>query len=363
MTLTNSNNPIRRALFINPFGIGDVLFTIPTMMALIAQNPGIEIGYLVNRRCEEIVRQFPQIKHVFVYERDEMVAKTKGNPLAFFREWNTLIERMRSAQFDVAFDFSLNALYGFLCARAGIPKRVGYDYKSRGRFLTDKIPFHGYDNRHVIDYYLDVLPHAGLNAPTGARMVLPIAKEHHAWADQWIKTQGIDTSKPLIAIVPGGGQSWGGNAKSKRWPIEQYIALADKIVENYDAAIILMGGLNELDLCQQIHTAIPKASYIAAGQTHILQMAALMTRTQLAIVNDGGPLHVAVASDVKTVAIFGPVDDKVYGPYPGHHHRVVKANLPCQPCYRQFRMSDCSHLSCLNTLSVEAVYGKVRELL
>ena len=92
-------------------------------------------------------------------------------------------------------------------------------------------------------------------------------------------------------------------------------------------------------------------------------MAALFEQCRLAIVNDAGPLHVAVAVGVKTVSIFGPVDPKIYGPYPAEGHSVVQKDLPCQPCYRRFCMANCEHISCLSELSVEEVYRKVKGIL
>jgi len=72
---------------------------------------------------------------------------------------------------------------------------------------------------------------------------------------------------------------------------------------------------------------------------------------------------VAVSAGVKTVSIFGPVDPQVYGPYPMANHTVVQKLLPCQPCYRRFRMANCGHISCLGELSVEEVYRKVQNIL
>ena len=96
----------------------------------------------------------------------------------------------------------------------------------------------------------------------------------------------------------------------------------------------------------------------------MLGLAALLKQCQGAILNDGGPLHVAEAVGTRTVSIFGPVDPLVYGPYPASNHTVVQKHLPCQPCYeRRFRMADCGHINCLGELTVEEDYRKVRNIL
>jgi ADP-heptose:LPS heptosyltransferase len=81
------------------------------------------------------------------------------------------------------------------------------------------------------------------------------------------------------------------------------------------------------------------------------------------IVNDGGPLHVAVAAGVQTVSIFGPVDENVYGPYPIGSHIVIKKEIACRPCYQRFRKAVCGHISCLSQITVEDVLERIEGVL
>ena len=195
-------------------------------------------------------------------------------------------------------------------------------------------------------------------------MTLHVPLKDIQWAQGWIAQQAIDPSKPLIAVVPGGGQSWGKAAGHKRWAASKYAHLVDKIIENFDAAVILLGDSKEEELCREVAALAHFPLHIAVGQTSVFGMAALFKQCRLSIVNDGGPLHVAVAVGVKTVSIFGPVDPQVYGPYPSANHiTVLQKGLPCQPCYRRFRKAYCAHISCLRDLSVEEVYRKVEHLL
>ena len=81
------------------------------------------------------------------------------------------------------------------------------------------------------------------------------------------------------------------------------------------------------------------------------------------IVNDGGPLHIAVAAGVQTASIFGSVDETVYGPYPIGSHIVIKKEIACRPCYQRFRKAACGHISCLNQITVEEVLERIEEIL
>jgi heptosyltransferase-2 len=348
------NSP-KRILIINPFGIGDVLFTIPVISNLRKAYPDAFIGYLVNRRALPIVASNPKINQVYVYERDEFKKDLASS-------WIKLFGEIKNAHFDMAFDFSLNSTFGFLCMACGIDQRIGYDYRGRGRFLTDMISLEGYEGKHVVDYYLDLI--SKLNIPVSAQnLEIVVDSDHQQWAKDWIKQNKIPTQRPIFAVIPGGGASWGKDSSYKRWPIEQYAALVDKIIAKSKATVILMGDKNEQAVCQELTRLCSHPVYSAVGETTLLQMAALLKSCSLALVNDGGPLHVAVAVGIKTVSIFGPVDPVVYGPFPRNGHVVIDRHLACQPCYRQFRKASCEHLSCLRDLSVEEVFHQVERVL
>ncbi len=353
---------VNKILIINPHGIGDVLFTTPVISNLHRAYPQARIVYIGNRRTAALLSRNPKINKVWPYERDEFIAVYRRNPIAFMRKWIDFVQDIRKERFDCVFDFSLNSAFGFAAFICGIPKRIGYDYRGRGRFLTHKMILQGYENRHVIEYYLDLLRHVGVSA-VDAEMELPLTAEDAAWALAWMKQNGIDQGKPLVAVIPGGGASWGTQAKNKRWPAVSYADLVSKIIADLNVAVILMGDAQEEQLCADVARLSSFPLYSAVGQTSIVQMAALLKQCRMAVVNDGGPLHVAVASGVKTVSIFGPVDEHVYGPFPMDGHRVVKKGLPCQPCYRRFRQASCTHLSCLKDLSVEDVFNQIERLL
>ena len=352
----------KKILIMNPFGIGDVLFTSPVIQNLRLAYPQVFIGYLANRRNADFLKINPGINKVFVYERDEFVKVYRSNPLKFVHKWLELCQDISQEGFDLCLDYSLNSTLGFWVSRCGIKKRVGFDYRKRGMFLTDKLPFMGYDQKHIIEYDLDLLRYLHIPVRTN-QMSLEVPQADQAWARQWIRDNNIDTARPLVAVLAGGGQSWGKHAPYRRWAVNKYADLLDKIIENYDAAVILLGDAKEEGLCRELVAQAHSPVYSLVAKTTLSQMAAIFKECRLAIVNDAGPLHVAVASGARTVSIFGPVDPGIYGPYPPDRHVVVQKSLPCQPCYRRFRMTDCSHVSCLVELSVDEVYRKVQSIL
>ncbi len=353
---------LRRILIINVFGIGDVLFTTPMIRNLKIHFPQAYIGYLCNRRTAELLNGHPLIDEVLVYEGNGLGDICRRSRWQSNKKILAWIWKVRNKRFDVVLDLSLSGFMGFATWMAGIKYRIGFNYKKRGFFLTTKVNLEGYEDKHVMDYYLGLLEEVGL--PIRQReMELFIKDEDHRWAEGFLNQSHMPMSKPIIGVVPGGGESWGKDAFYKRWPIEYFAKLADKFVEKFAAGIILMGGKNDEELCRHAAGLMRQRSLSACGKTSITQFAALARRCSLVVTNDGGPLHVAVAAGTKTVSIFGPVDERVYGPYSSHNHRVVKTDIACRPCYRRFRRASCDHISCLRRITVEDVMRKVEEIL
>jgi len=352
-----------RILVINIFGIGDVLFTSPCVSNLKANFPHASIDYLANKRTAPLLMNSEKLDKVFIYERDEFWNLYKSSKRQFFKRLKELYQSIKDENFDCVFDFSLNTTVSFFTWKAGIKHRIGLNYKNRSTFLTEKFPFEGFENQHVVEYYLEILEKLGLTIYS-RELDLTIPEQDRHWADQFLKNHNLKEKYPIIGIIPGGGASWGKGANYRRWSHKKYAKLVDKLIEKFSAQIILLGDKSEDQLCFEVADLAHSDVVKAYGKTTLGQLAAILEKCHLVILNDGGPLHIAVAVQAKTVSIFGPVDDHVYGPYSsrGNHH-VIKKNLDCQPCYRRFKMSDCHHIACLSRIEVEDVIERVDQLL
>lgn len=354
---------VKNILIVNPFGIGDVLFTTPLVDSLKAGIESSMLGFLCNRRTEPLLKADPKIEWVFVYEKDELKALWKESKIGYFKRLLSLIGDIRQKGFDIAIDLSLNREYGFLCMLAGIKERVGFNYKKRGVYLTKKIDICGYHDKHIIEYYLGLLKFVGV-LPVRKEIRLSLPREEREWALGFIRTNGVKEGESLIGIAPAGGASWGKEAPIKHWRAEGFADVADRLAEKTGARVIILGSASEAVTCEEIAGAMRKPSVMACGKATLLQSAALMSLCELVLANDGGPLHMAAAVGTRTVGIFGPVDERVYGHYPPSvRHRAVKEDLICRPCYRNFKMKECEERACLDGVSADKVFKAAEEVL
>ncbi len=352
-----------RFCIINPFGIGDVLFSTPLLRSLHQAYPKSKIYYLCNKRAEPIIRNHPLLHKIFVYERDAFEAVKKKSYFLWLRAMNDFFNEIRREKIQVSFDLSLNSQYGFFAWYSGIKKRIGLDYKNRGRFLTHKIPIEGFLEKHVVEYYLDVLRLFNISV-VSRELELFLSQDDRDFADGFWLWHHL-TGKVVIGMIPCGGESFGNRAAMRRWPKENFAQLIRMLVDVFGVKIILLAGKKEEDEITGIcKLAARDNAVIKATDTSITQLASLVAKSAFIISNDTGPLHIANALGKDIITFFGPVSEKVYGLYPlKPNHRVLTNDLPCRPCYRKFKVAECSsQFQCLQGISVESVFSAVRSL-
>lgn len=355
----------RRILIVNPFGIGDVLFSTPLIRAIRRAFPSAFLAYLCNRRTDEILRRNPNLDELFIYEKDEVVSLFKQNMRAGLQHVLALLGRIRRRRFDVAIDLSLGERYSFLLALLGVPRRIGFDFRRRGRFLTHRFAMEGYQGRHVVEYYAQLLGMIGIRLLDRA-LELSADDDDARAAGQRLAQLRDGPGQRVIGLVPAGGMSWGPHAHFRRWSKEGFVQVGRRLRQRHNAVILVFGESSDQAVCEEIAGAIGPSAVNLSGQTSLGQFISLIANCDLVIANDGGPVHIAASQGVRTVSIFGPVDPDVYGPYPRtpRHRILYNPQLLCRPCYHQFKLPPCPYeRACLTTVDADTVLAACDEVL
>ena len=355
-----------KIIVINPFGIGDVIFSTPLLEILKRNFPDSFIGYVCNRRVSELMEQDPHINRVYVYEKDDYRDMWRRSRIECFKRIWGLLKSIRAERFDISIDLSLTYHYTMLLFFLGVKERVGFNYRSRGKFLTKKMDIEGFSNRHVIEYYLDLLRLLAIDpAVYKAEPHVYIGDSEITWSSNFLAENGIADTDLIIGVIPGCGASWGPDARFRRWEREKFAAVADIVIERYKAKVLLFGEAKESEICDAVKAMMKNTPIMTCGRTSLKQFLGLLKRCRLVITNDGGPLHMAVALGVDTISIFGPVDERVYGPYPSNpkHTVISKKDLSCRPCYRKFKYDVCDDRPCLREVSPDSVLAAVEQAL
>ncbi len=352
-------------LVINPYGIGDVLFSTPLIRNLRENFPKAKIFFLCSERAFPVLKSNPLIDKIFIYNRDAFEAIRKRSKREWIKEWVSFLLSIRREKIEVALDLSLVTSFGAMALFAGIPVRIGLDFKKRCWFLNHKLPISGYDKKHVIEYQLDLLRSLGIPCEKKGTEVYP-DRDSTLFAARFLEEQSIK-GRPLIGIAPCGGEAFGQDAKRKRWPSEKFAQVLDQIHEWYDMPTFIFAGKNEEKEARAISGLLkqPKKCVFITGFS-LAQVIALIDAIDLFISNDTGLLRIANAFNKKIIALFGPVDINVYSMYPfdPSKHVILTHDVECRPCYRRFRLAECKkNLACIRDIAVEEVLQAVKYLL
>lgn len=355
---------MNRILIINPFGIGDVLFSTPLLKAIKKRYPSCEITYICNRRTQGILKYNPNISRIYIFEKDDYRKIWQKSKPRFMKEAANFIIRLRRDKYDAAIDMTLGHMASLLLLLfARIRVRIGFNYRDRGRFLTHRIDIEGFDKKHVVEYYFEL--GKPLHVETDDKdMQLVIGAEDAAWARTFLKENGICDSDRLCGIIPGCGASWGIDADYRRWSPWKFAEVADYAAKRYGYRILIFGEKKEMHLCLKVEGEMKSKPVQLCDKTTLAQFAALLSRCDLVITNDGGPLHMTVALKRRTISIFGPVDERIYGPYPQSRlHITIVSNEPCRPCYRYFKYQRCNTFNCLKNIKPEGAERALDEMM
>jgi heptosyltransferase-2 len=166
---------------------------------------------------------------------------------------------------------------------------------------------------HQRFYYLDLV--AALGGPADA--TLPELRKEPA-----VK----EGTSPLVAICPGAEYG-----PAKRWPVENFIAVAKHLIAKRNAGIVLLGAPGDMAIADEFIKQVPGAEN-RVGKTSLAEFMAALASSRLVLCNDSGAMHVASALGVPTVVVFGSTEPQLTGPL-GVGARVLRHHVPCSPCF------------------------------
>jgi len=350
----------RSILLIRPDHLGDLLFTTPALRLLREAFPQARITYLVGPWSKAVVENNPHIDEIALCPFPGFTRQTKRSFLKPYVILLRYAKRLREKNFDLAIILRFDHWWGALLAYlAGIPHRVGYDVAEVRPFLTDIVPYS--PHRHEVEQNLALVERVsgfGFRV-SGWPLELNLTAEDEGFAECYLVERGAEDSDLLVGIHPGAG------APVKLWRNEAWAQVADSLAQQYGAKVILTGSAGESTLCRAIAEEMTTKPIVAAGETSLGGLAAIMARCQLVLGVDSGPLHLAVAVGIPTVHLFGPVDSRAFGPWGDPaYHIVVTSKMDCIPCNRlDYSPTELRQHPCVRNITVEQVLEAVDKLI
>lgn len=332
-----------RILLIKPSSLGDIVHAFPVVSAIKAQWPASHITWLVKRQWAELVERAEGIDRVWPV--DTTVRSWLGESLA-----------LRAERFDIALD--LQGLFrSALAARfSGAPIRIGFANGREGSpwFYTQRVPVFSRDI-HAVDRYLSMAAALGASLPETPRFQFKLLEEDMAVVRTLCHGKGFSVDTPWVAM------SLGARWSTKRWPLSSFAAVVDQLHMAHLGPVVMIGSSEERIYTERLR-ALAKSPFIdLSGEIPLRCLPVLLSKASAMITNDSGPMHIAAALGVPTIAMFGPTSAMRTGPYGAGHH-VLAGQVSCSPCFSRICRHD-PEMECLHLIQPAQVVEVARPLL
>ena len=329
--------------------IGDVVRTIPAVKGLRERYPDAHIAWCVEEKSSDILVDCPYLDRVILFPRRQLVGKTGSRT----RSLKEFVRELRRERFDTVLDFHGIFKSGVLALLSGAKERIGFHrrYTKEFNFLLMNravVPPGKKINR--FERNVSLVESLGA-APSNLDVEIVVPDEVKRRVGELL--QPFDRDKPLVAIHPTTSRPF------KLWDSRNYAKVADKLLTDGVAQVLITCGPGERDAAEQVVAQMqsPPPPLVELGS--LREYAWLVKQADLYFGGDTGPMHIASAMGTPIVAIFGPTDPAVNAPY-RQPHRVLYKDLSCSPC-KERRCSP--NLECMTAITVEEAYDAILDML
>ncbi|MCD6192298.1 MAG: lipopolysaccharide heptosyltransferase II [Candidatus Aminicenantes bacterium] len=325
-----------------PNWLGDAALAVPALKDIQHNFPQAKITILGHAWAKELYQSLGFIQEYIPLQ-----------PLHKPRDYWLASHHLREGKFDLAILLTNSFASALLLTLARIPQRWGYAKDGRS-FLLTKTASPPSGPIHQVEYYRQLLQQVGcsLSSPgvENFSLSLPSTKNQRT---SLAATFHLDADRPWVILHPGAAYG-----PAKRWPPKYFSELAGELL-NRGLEVIIIGTAEDIPLGEQISSPLSPSPKNLCGQTSLSTLLQLLQEASLVVANDSGPLHLANLLQTPVVALFGPTDPRVTGPY-RQPAVVLKKEAPCWPC--RYQTCPFDH-RCLTSIAPEEVLAAAEKFI
>ena len=296
--------PIQRIILIRPCCIGDVVLATAALTATRSAFPQAHISFAVGNWSREVLEGHPDINELVDTGSSDLPTNSLSGLFRF-------VQQLREGRYDLAVSLVRSATMSLAVLLSGIPIRAGIHSGYRGFGYQYRTVIQPSNSRHESEIYLDVVSALGINTE-GYLPNIPLQEKSATTLKMKLELRGI--RPPYFVIHPGGGENPGMSFASKRWPLEKFITLANRLEKRWQARPIWLAGANEAAYVIPLTNKNQHAEHLFIGELNFAEISQLASRAIIYIGNDSGLSHLVAASNARVATIFGPSDPSRYAP-------------------------------------------------
>lgn len=355
-----------------PNWVGDCVMATPALEFLRSAFPDARIDVMARPSVAAVFAENPHITQLIVADDRKLEPDTRVT--------------LHSNRYDAAALMPNSLSSAWLALKLWIPKRIGFSRGGRALLLTHRISYRGREwqtptpkplssksipgehppagaaqPRHMVHYYLRIAHETALalggrvysgSEETPPQSHLRASEESRRRVEDLLVQRGL-AGKKLVGL--NAGAAYG---SAKRWPPERLGEVAAALAAD-GIEIVTIASRFESELTNQIESMTKCKIHRLGEELSLADLIALLPQLAVLITNDSGPMHMAAALEVPTVAIFGPTDWNVTSPWQ-QRASVVRHSPQCSPCF--LRECPIDH-RCMERISAEQVISAARKLM
>jgi lipopolysaccharide heptosyltransferase I len=333
----------KRIAIIKPSALGDIVHALPVLSALRRRFPVSHVTWVVNRSYEPLLAGHPDLDATLPFDRGAFKKGLAAAGYAF-----GFANRLRRERFDLAIDLQGLLRTGLMTAATGAPRKVGFANAREGaaRFYTQCVEVPDADRIHAVERYWRVAEQLG--ASGSREFVVPLRPAELAAVERELAA----LPRPWLAFAVG--SRW----VTKRWPPAHFAELANRAQSAFGGTVLFVGTADDAALTFETAGRLSGPSRDFTGRTTLPRLAALLSRVDVMVANDTGPLHLAAALGRPCVAPYTCTKVALHGPYglSGGLETAVACGgsyLKCCP----------NELVCMTDLTPDKLWGPLAEVL
>ncbi|GEN28463.1 lipopolysaccharide heptosyltransferase II [Halovibrio variabilis] len=333
-------NSAQRLLVIGPSWVGDMVMAQSLFMTLKARQPGATIGVVAPAWSQPILARMPEV--------DEVLPLTVGHGEFGLASRRELASRLRG-RFDRAIVLPRSWKAALVPFMARIPERIGFIGEHRYGLLKELRKL----DKQVLNQTVKRFVSLGLPLEEAVSGDFALPKPRLQIDRDNLTNLRLThslSSRPAIGMMPGAEYG-----PAKQWPISYFHALAKRLVQD-GFEVRILGGVKDHPAGEAIVQGLAHGHNLC-GKTQLADAVDLLADCRHVVTNDSGLMHVAAAVDVRVHALYGS-SSPVYTPPLTDNAVIHYLALSCSPCFQ--RTCPLGHTNCLNQLSVDQVYQRLR---
>jgi heptosyltransferase II len=304
----------------SPNWLGDACMAAPAIHAIKAGRPDLHLTILSPAKLAALWQEIPEVDQV-------LEIPPGGSP------WHVARLLKKTRTFDAAILLPNSVRSALEVWLAGVPRRIGRPIH-RGGWLLNQTMSHPRQIHPTLHQSEELL----LMIQTLGAPALPPRQP-----------RTTPTGPLRIGLCPGAEYG-----PAKRWPLERYREVMERISKDHDLTWVIVGTAREAPLGGELAREFNGKVENLCGKTTLPELIAQLKGFHLLLTNDTGTMHLADLLGVPVVAIFGSTEPDLTGPtgITTPPHRVLRRKVECSPCFLRKCPID---FRCMNELSAGMV--------